>query len=62
MLRLIGALVVLLLLIGPLLEQGGLMPDSGLLHDFVALEVRAFVSAANWFRGLVESHTPSTQP
>ncbi len=59
MLRLIGALVVLLLLVGPLLQQGGMLPDSGLLHDFVDLEVRVFVSGVNWVRGLIQSRVPS---
>ena len=57
MLRLIGAIVILLLLVGPLLAQAGLLSDAGLLRDFVTLEVRTFLACADWVRNLISSHT-----
>ena len=42
MLRLIGLLVVLLLLVGPLLDRAGMLGGGGLLAEFVSLEDRAF--------------------
>ncbi len=53
MLRLIGALVILLLLVGPLLAQAGLLSETGLMRDFVTLETRGFISAVNWVRGVI---------
>jgi hypothetical protein len=50
MLRLIGAIVIALLIIGPLLAQAGLLDHAGLLRDLVDLEVRSFVDVVNWFR------------
>lgn len=51
-LRLIGALIVILLIIGPLLMQAGLLDNAGLLHDFVALEIRAFTDLVDWIRAI----------
>ena len=52
MLRLIGAIVVILLVVGPLLEQAGLLGGSGLLREFVDLEIRAFVALVAWVRAV----------
>jgi len=52
MLRFIGALVVVLLIVGPLLERAGMLP-SGVLHDLVELEVRAFETCVAWISNLV---------
>ena len=52
MLRFIGAVVVVLLILGPLLERAGYLPG-GVLHDLVELEVRAFESVVAWFSNLV---------
>ncbi len=41
MLRLIGAIVVVLLILAPLLTRIGLVDQYGLLHGFVDLEARA---------------------
>jgi hypothetical protein len=52
MLRLIGAIVVILLIIGPLLVQAGMLGHDGLLGQFVDLETRTFVDAFNAVRDL----------
>lgn len=53
MLRLIGALVIAILIIGPLLEQAGLLEHAGIFRDLIALEVQAFAQLVAWVRGLV---------
>lgn len=55
MLRFIGALVVVLLIIGPLLERTGTLP-SGILHDMVDIEVRAFADCVAWVRNMLNGH------
>jgi hypothetical protein len=58
MLRLIGALVVLLLLIGPLMANAGLLDNTGILHQFVELETRAFAELLAAIRGMLHRGTP----
>lgn len=55
MLRFIGALVVVLLIIGPLLERTGTLP-SGILHDMVDIEVRAFADCVAWVSNMLNGH------
>ena len=52
MLRFIGALVIVLLIIGPLLERSGML-SGGIWYEFVNLEVRALVNGATWVGNLV---------
>jgi hypothetical protein len=52
MLRLIGAIVVVVLVIGPLLLQAGLLDNAGAFRDLIELEVRLFVDLVAWIRGL----------
>jgi hypothetical protein len=52
MLRLIGAIIVILLIIGPLLVQVGLLDQGGLIRQFVDLETKVFVDVVNGVRGL----------
>jgi hypothetical protein len=52
MLRLIGIIVVILLLIGPLLVRIGVVDHTGLLQDFVDLETRAFVDLVDAIRSV----------
>ena len=53
MLRLIGLLVVILLLAGPLLERAG-----GVLASFVDVEERAFLELVAYIRIAFHGHTP----
>lgn len=57
MLRFIGALVVVLLIVGPLLERAGMLPG-GVLHDLVELEVRGFETFVAWIGTLVNGRRP----
>jgi hypothetical protein len=50
MLRLIGAIIVILLLIGPILVRIGWVDEQGLLREFVDLEIRFFVYLADTVR------------
>jgi hypothetical protein len=52
-LRLIGAIVVLLLIAGPLLVRVGMLDQGGLLREFVDLETRFFVEIVDAVRRLV---------
>ncbi len=52
MLRFIGAVVIILLILGPLMERAGMLPG-GILHDLVELEVRAFETCVAWITNLV---------
>jgi hypothetical protein len=52
MLRLIGAIIVVLLFIGPLLVQIGLLDHGGLIRSFVDLEVRTFSDLVAFIRHL----------
>ncbi len=52
MLRIIGAIVVVLLLVGPLALQAGLLENAGLVRQFVGLEVQAFADIVNTVRSL----------
>jgi hypothetical protein len=58
MLRLIGLLVVILLLAGPLLERAGLLPPGGVLASFVDVEERAFLELVAYIRIAFHGHTP----
>ena len=58
MLRLIGLLVVILLLVGPLLERAGLLPPGGVMASFVAVEERAFLQLVDYLRIAFHGHTP----
>jgi hypothetical protein len=53
MLRLIGAIVVILLIVGPLLVRVGVLDQGGLLREFVDLETRLFIEVFDWLRALV---------
>ena len=55
MLRFIGAVVIVLLVLGPLLERAGYLPG-GILHDLVDLEVRAFEACVAWVDNLLNGH------
>jgi hypothetical protein len=57
MLRLIGLLVVVVLLVGPLLDRAGLLPAGGVMASFVALEERAFMDLVDYIRLAVHGHT-----
>jgi len=52
MLRLIGAVVVILLIAGPLLVRIGVFDQAGLLREFVDLETRLFVELVDFVRRL----------
>jgi hypothetical protein len=52
MLRLIGAIIVVLLFIGPLLLQIGLLDHGGLIRGFVDLEVQTFADLVAFLRRL----------
>jgi hypothetical protein len=52
MLRLIGAIVVILLVIGPLLVQIGVLDNHGLIRSFVDLEVQSFAALVAFIRHL----------
>jgi hypothetical protein len=58
MLRLIGLLVVVLLLVGPLLDRAGLLPAGGVLASFVDLEERAFMELVAYLRLAFHGHSP----
>ncbi len=53
MLRLIGAIVVILLIVGPLLVRVGMIDQGGLLREFVDLETRFFIEIFDWIHALV---------
>jgi hypothetical protein len=53
MLRLIGAIVVILVIVGPLLVRVGLLDQGGFLREFVDLETRLFVDLVEWIRALI---------
>jgi hypothetical protein len=50
MLRIIGAIIVVLLFIGPLLVQIGLVDSGGLIRGFVDLEVQTFAALVAFLR------------
>jgi hypothetical protein len=50
MLKLIGAIIVVLLFIGPLLVQIGLVDSGGLIRGFVDLEVQTFAALVAFLR------------
>jgi hypothetical protein len=52
MLRLIGAIIVVLLFIGPLMAQIGLLDHGGLIRGFVDLEVQTFAALVAFLRHL----------
>ena len=56
MLKLIGAVVVLLLVAGPLLVQIGLLDQGGIIREFVDIETKLFVDLVDLFRGLWARH------
>jgi hypothetical protein len=56
MLRLIGVIIVILLIIGPILVQVGLVAPDGLVHQFVDLETRIVVDIVNAVRSLWDRH------
>jgi hypothetical protein len=57
MLRLIGMLVILLLLVGPLMANAGLLDNAGILRQFVDLETRAFAALVATVRGALHNGT-----
>jgi hypothetical protein len=52
MLKLIGAIIVILLVIGPVLVRAGVTDQAGLLTQFVDLETRFFVDLVDAVRNL----------
>jgi hypothetical protein len=52
MLRLIGAIIVALLILAPVLLRAGISDHMGFLEEFVDLETRVFVYLADVFRSL----------
>jgi hypothetical protein len=52
MLRLIGVIIVILLIIGPILVQVGLVDQGGLIRQFVELETRIVVDIVDAVRSL----------
>jgi hypothetical protein len=52
MLRLIGVIIVVLLLIGPLMVQIGMLDHGGLIREFVDIETKLFVDLVAAIRGL----------
>jgi hypothetical protein len=52
MLRLIGAVIVVLLIAGPLLAQTGMLDRWGLIQEFVHLETKLFVHLVDAIRRL----------
>jgi hypothetical protein len=52
MLRLIGGIIVILLIVGPLLLQVGLLENAPLVRQFVDLEIQAFADLVNGVRSL----------
>jgi hypothetical protein len=57
MLKFIGAVVLIVLIIGPLLLQAGMLADAGLFRELIELEVRAFTDLIDLIRQLVADHT-----
>lgn len=52
MLRLIGAIIVVLLILAPVLVRAGVPDHTGLLQQFVDLETRFFVDLVDGVRSL----------
>jgi hypothetical protein len=52
MLRLIGGIIVILLIVGPLLLQIGLLEHAPLVRQFVDLEIQAFAELVTTVRNL----------
>ncbi len=59
MLRLLGALVLIVLIIGPLLLQLGVLDNAGLFRELIELEVKAFSQAVDFVRDLIHSREAS---
>jgi hypothetical protein len=57
MLKFIGAVVLIVLIVGPLLLQAGVLEDTGLFRELIELEVRAFTDLVDVIRELVASHS-----
>jgi hypothetical protein len=55
MLRLIGAVVLIVLVIGPLLLQLGVLEHTGLFRELIELEVKAFSELLDIVRDLIHS-------
>jgi hypothetical protein len=55
MLRLIGALVLIVLILGPLLLQLGVLEHTGLFRELIELEVKAFTQLLDLVRDLLHS-------
>ena len=53
MLRLIGAIIVLLLILGPILVRVGVADQAGFLQEFVDLETRVVTDIIDWIRALI---------
>ncbi len=53
MLRLIGAVIVLLLILGPVLVRVGVVDRAGFLQEFVDMETRAVTDLIDWVRALL---------
>jgi hypothetical protein len=52
MFRLIGAIIVVLLVVAPVLLRAGVPDHTGLLREFVDLETRFFVDVVDTIRAL----------
>jgi hypothetical protein len=56
MLRVIGGLVVIVLVLGPLLLQIGVLENAGLFRELIELEVKAFSMLIEFVRATINGH------
>jgi hypothetical protein len=61
MLKFIGAVVLIVLIVGPLLLQAGVLEDTGLFRELIELEDRAFMDLVNLINDLIADHS-GTKP
>jgi len=54
MLKVIGAVVLIVAIVGPVLSYFGLLADAGLFRELIELEVRAFTDLIELIRSLVQ--------
>ena len=55
MLRLFGAVVLIVLIVGPLLDRAGFLTDAGLFREFVDLEMRAINQFLDYVRSRIHA-------
>jgi hypothetical protein len=56
MLRLLGALVLIVLILGPVLLQIGVLENAGLFRELIELEVKAFSELVDFLRTTINGH------